>query len=104
MSGGNVGKDHAMHALAAVPGVAAPGRLTITEFNPDHAERGAGGIERFATSVAESLASSLASPGTEGCTRLLQRESGSRAVRAVDDALGSANLRVSPPLRVSLGG
>jgi arginase len=33
--------------------------LTISELNPDHAERGAHGIERFATAIAGSLADGL---------------------------------------------
>jgi arginase len=33
--------------------------LTITELNPDHAERGAGSIERFTAAVAQSLTDAL---------------------------------------------
>jgi arginase len=52
--------NHALRALDAL--LAAPGfaGLTITELNPDHAERGAHSIERLATAVADSLARALA--------------------------------------------
>jgi arginase len=46
----------ALDVLLTSPRLAA---LTVTELNPDHTEQGAGSIERFATSVAESLARSL---------------------------------------------
>jgi arginase len=46
----------ALHALLPSPLLAG---LTITELNPDHAERGAGTIERFATAVGESLSGAL---------------------------------------------
>jgi arginase len=57
------------HALRALDGLLLSPRLaglTITELNPDHAERGAGGIERFATAVAESVIGAL---GTHGIAR-----------------------------------
>jgi arginase len=48
--------DHAMRALRSL--VASPllAGMTITELNPDHAERGADSVERFAANIAESLA------------------------------------------------
>ncbi len=53
--------DDAQRAFAEL--VASPrlAGLTISELNPDHAEWGAQSIERFATSIAGSLASALAS-------------------------------------------
>jgi arginase len=51
--------DHAMRALATILASPRLAGLTITELNPDHAERGAGGIEHFATAVADGLGSAL---------------------------------------------
>jgi arginase len=51
--------DHALRALEAILASPRLAGLTITELNPDHAERGAGGIERFATAVADGLAKAL---------------------------------------------
>jgi arginase len=52
--------DHALQALGVL--VASPlfAGLTITELNPDHAERGTGSIERLAADVGDALARSLA--------------------------------------------
>jgi arginase len=47
--------DDALRALDVLLSSPLLAGLTITELNPDHAERGAGGIERFATVVARSL-------------------------------------------------
>ena len=54
--------DHALRALATILASPRLAGMTITELNPDHAERGAGGIERFATAVADGLASALNAP------------------------------------------
>ncbi len=51
--------EHALRALDAILSSPRLAGLTITELNPDHAERGAGGIERLAAAVAESLAGPL---------------------------------------------
>jgi arginase len=51
--------EHALRALDAVLSSPHLAGLTITELNPDHAERGAGGIERLAAAVAESLTGAL---------------------------------------------
>ena len=51
--------EHALRALDAVLSSRHLAGLTITELNPDHAERGAGGIERLAAAVAESLTGAL---------------------------------------------
>lgn len=53
--------DHALRAFAEL--VASPRLvgLTISELNPDHAERDAGSIERFATAIGDSLARALTS-------------------------------------------
>jgi hypothetical protein len=53
----------ALDAVLASPRLAG---LTITELNPDHAERGAGAIERFAAAVAESLTGALRTHGITG--------------------------------------
>jgi arginase len=60
--GRNVGLSFgpALRALSTVLASPRLAGLTITELNPDHAERGADAIERLATSVAQSLASCLA--------------------------------------------
>ena len=49
--------EHALRALRSLVSSPRLAGLTITELNPDHAERGAGSIERFAADVARSLAS-----------------------------------------------
>ena len=49
--------DHALRALATILASPRLGGLTITELNPDHAERGAGAVERFAEAVAGALSS-----------------------------------------------
>jgi arginase len=53
--------DHALRAFAEL--VASPrlAGLTISELNPDHAERGAGSLERFVAAVAGGLTGALAS-------------------------------------------
>jgi arginase len=51
--------EHTMRALAALLASRRLAGLTITELNPDHAERGAGSIEAFAAAVAESLTNAL---------------------------------------------
>jgi arginase len=51
--------EHALRALDALLSSPHLAGLTITELNPDHAERGAGGIERLAAAVAESLTGAL---------------------------------------------
>jgi arginase len=51
--------DHALRALETILASPRLAGLTITELNPDHAECGAGGIERFATAVADGLAKAL---------------------------------------------
>jgi arginase len=51
--------EHALRALDAILSSPQLAGLTITELNPDHAERGAGGIERLAAAVAESLIGAL---------------------------------------------
>jgi arginase len=57
--------DHAVGALATILASPRLRGLTITELNPDHAERGAGAIERFAEAVADALSSALtARPGS----------------------------------------
>jgi arginase len=55
--------EHALRALDAVLSSPRLAGLTITELNPDHAERGAGAIERFAAAVAESLTGALTTHG-----------------------------------------
>ena len=54
--------DHALRALAAILASPRLAGLTLTELNPDHAERDAGGIERFAVAVADGLARALSAP------------------------------------------
>ncbi len=57
---GAVGEPmRALKTLVASPKLAG---LTVTELNPDHAEAGAGTLERFASA----LAGSLAAPRTSG--------------------------------------
>lgn len=51
--------EHALRALDVVLRSPRLAGLTITELNPDHAERGAGGIERLAAAVAQSLTAGL---------------------------------------------
>jgi arginase len=51
--------DQALRALETILASPRLAGLTITELNPDHAERGGGGIERFATAVADGLARAL---------------------------------------------
>ncbi len=51
--------DHALCALEEILSSPRLAALTVTELNPDHAERGAGGIERFALALALSLAKAL---------------------------------------------
>ena len=51
--------EHALRALGALLSSPRLAGLTITELNPDHAERGAGSIERFAAAVAQSLSDAL---------------------------------------------
>ena len=46
--------EHALRALGAILRSPRLGGLTVTELNPDHAERG--GIERLAAAIAKSLA------------------------------------------------
>jgi arginase len=58
--------EHALRALDAVLSSRHLAGLTITELNPDHAERGAGGIERLAAAVAESLTGALGTHHTTG--------------------------------------
>jgi hypothetical protein len=48
-----------MSALAALLASRRLAGLTITELNPDHAEQGAGSIERFVASVTEHLATGV---------------------------------------------
>jgi arginase len=50
--------DHAMRALTGLLASPRLAGLTITELNPDHAERGAGSIEAFTAAVAKSLTQS----------------------------------------------
>jgi arginase len=49
--------EHALRALTSLASSPRLAGLTITELNPDHAERGAGSIERFTGDVARSVAS-----------------------------------------------
>jgi arginase len=58
--------EHALRALDAVLSSRQLAGLTITELNPDHAERGAGGIERLAAGVADSLTGALTTHDTAG--------------------------------------
>lgn len=58
--------EHALRAFDAVLASPRLAGLTITELNPDHAERGAGAIERFAAAVAESLTGALRTHGIAG--------------------------------------
>jgi arginase len=58
--------QHALRALDAVLSSPRLAGLTITELNPDHAERDGDAIERFTAAVAESLAGTLS---THGITR-----------------------------------
>lgn len=51
--------DHALRALGELLRSPRFAGLTITELNPDHTEAGSGSIERFAASVASSLAKAL---------------------------------------------
>jgi arginase len=51
--------DHTMRALTALLASRRLAGLTITELNPDHAERGAGSIEAFTAAVAKSLTAAL---------------------------------------------
>jgi arginase len=51
--------EHSMRALAALLASPRLAGLTITELNPDHAERGAGSIEAFTAAVAKSLTAAL---------------------------------------------
>ena len=55
--------DDALGALETLLSSPRLAGLTITELNPDHAERGAGGIERFAAAVAGSLSGALTPHG-----------------------------------------
>jgi arginase len=50
--------EHALQALEAIAASPLLSGLTITELNPDHAEEGAGSIERFAARVAGALSQS----------------------------------------------
>jgi arginase len=52
--------DHAMRALQALLESPQLAGMTITELNPDHTERDADSIERFAASISGSLASAPA--------------------------------------------
>ncbi len=52
--------DHARRVLAVVLDSPKLAGLTITELNPDHTERGAGGIERLVAAVADGLGRALA--------------------------------------------
>jgi arginase len=56
--------EHTMRALAALLASRRLAGLTITELNPDHAERGAGSIEAFTTAVAKSLTAALTLDGS----------------------------------------
>ena len=47
--------EHALRALTSLVSSPRLAGLTITELNPDHAERGAGSIERFTADVARSV-------------------------------------------------
>ena len=58
--------DHALRALDAVLASPQLAGLTITELNPDHAERGAGAIARLAEAVAQSLTGALGARDTAG--------------------------------------
>ena len=51
--------EHALRALGVLLASPRLAGLTITELNPDHAERGAGSIERFTEAVAQSLTDAL---------------------------------------------
>ena len=51
--------EHTMRALTALLASRRLAGLTITELNPDHAERGAGSIEAFTAAVAKSLTAAL---------------------------------------------
>jgi arginase len=51
--------DTTMSALAALLASRRLAGLTITELNPDHAEQGAGSIDRFVASVTEHLANGV---------------------------------------------
>ena len=51
--------EHTMRALTALLASRRLAGLTITELNPDHAERGAGSIEEFTAAVAKSLTAAL---------------------------------------------
>lgn len=51
--------EHTMRALTALLASRRLAGLTITELNPDHAERGAGSIEAFTAAVAKSLTTAL---------------------------------------------
>jgi arginase len=51
--------EHTMRALSALLASRRLAGLTITELNPDHAERGAGSIEAFTAAVATSLTAAL---------------------------------------------
>ena len=53
--------DDAQRALARLAASPRLSGVTITELNPDHAERGAQGIEQLATAISGSLANALAS-------------------------------------------
>jgi arginase len=57
--------EHALRALTSLVSSPCLAGLTITELNPDHAERGAGSIERFTADVAKSVAGAL-SPDRPG--------------------------------------
>jgi arginase len=58
--------DHALRALDAALASPQLAGLTITELNPDHAERGAGAIARLAEAVAQSLTGALGARDTAG--------------------------------------
>jgi arginase len=58
--------DHALRALDAALASPQLAGLTITELNPDHAERGAGAIARLAEAVAQSLTGALRARDTAG--------------------------------------
>jgi arginase len=51
-----VAYDDAMRALAVLLGASSFAGLTVTELNPDHAEEGAGSIDRLARDLARALA------------------------------------------------
>jgi arginase len=51
--------DTTMSALAALLASRGLAGVTITELNPDHAEQGAGSIDRFVASVTERLATAV---------------------------------------------